>query len=101
MDDMIVEELIMEMISEDAEQPCDLVYVSLVEDENLVIVYDRNREKQYLKEVKNKDVEESITCHIPQKGITIHTRCYACRLNEHGDFDSLLDGDEDIVHRYF
>ena len=47
MEDMFVEELICEMISEDACEPCELACVSFVEDENLVIVYDRNQENRY------------------------------------------------------
>lgn len=101
MEDMMIEELIGEMISYDAEQPCDLAAVSLLEDEDLVIVYDRNREKHYLQQLKEGNVKEVVTCYIPQKHFILHTRCYACRGNEHGDFDSLKDGDEQIVHRYF
>ena len=52
MEDMMIEELIGEMISYDAQQPCDLAAVSLLEDEDLVIVYDRNREKHYLQQLK-------------------------------------------------
>lgn len=100
MEDMFVEELICEMISEDACEPCELACVSFVEDENLVIVYDRNQENRYLQQLQEGKVEECVTCHIPQKGLILHTRCYACRLNENGNFDGLKDGDEQIVHRY-
>ena len=81
-------------------------------DENIVIVYDQTQENEYLHSDLARLAEERlkefgeyphyyITCSIPELGVELHTRCFACRIDGNGVFQSLEDGDEDKFIDYF
>ena len=81
-------------------------------DENIVIVYDQTREDEYLHSDLARMAEERfkefgeypyyyITCSIPELGVELHTRCFACRIDENGVFQSLEDGDGEKFIDYF
>ena len=65
--------------------------------DNIVIVYDQKQEKGYITE-NNKDV---ISCEIPEINFKIHTRCFACRIDENEELQSLESDDGKIFIDYF
>ena len=80
--------------------------------ENIVIVYDQTHEDEYLHSDLARLAEERlkefgeypyyyITCSIPELGVELHTRCFACRIDGNGVFQSLEDGDDDKFIDYF
>lgn len=84
--------------------------------ENLVIVYDQNQEDEYLnvefpKQLASigeeynkhtgKEMTPHISCEIPEINFKIHTRCFACRIDENGELQSLENGDCDKFIEYF
>ena len=81
-------------------------------DENIVIVYDLTRENEKLNSDQAQSAEEHrkefgsypryyVTCSIPELGVELHTRCFACRIDRDGVFQSLEDGDEEKFIDYF
>ena len=42
-----------------------------------------------------------ISCSIPEIGIELHSRCFACRIDENGEFQSLEDGDGEAFINFF
>lgn len=43
----------------------------------------------------------NVSCKIPELNFEIHTRCFACRIDENGDFQSLEAGDGEKYIKYF
>lgn len=97
-------------------EPVDRKLIHVPADENIVIVYDQNQEDEYLtkefprlyaemaEDYKNstgRELTPHISCHIPELDITLHTRCFACRIDENGNFCSLKDGDGEKFINYF
>lgn len=80
-------------------------------DKNIVIVYDKTREDEYLNGTLPEYYDDyrrrpgvelpKETCSIPEIGVELHTRCLACRIDENGVFQSLEDGDEEKFIDYF
>lgn len=79
--------------------------------DNVVIVYDQNQEDEYInvkfperakfhKEKYGEDIEMRTSCEIPEIGFKIHTRCFACRVDEAGQLQSLQREDGEIVMKY-
>lgn len=79
------------------EEPVDRQYIRVPKDENIVIVYDRTQEEKALREGRT----DYISCSIPELGITLYTRCFACRIDENGVLQSLEDGDGEKYIDYF
>lgn len=80
--------------------------------ENIVIVYDQTQENERLHSELAQQAEERrkefgeypryyVTCSIPEIGVELHTRCFACRIDENGVFQSLEDGDEEQFIDFF
>lgn len=84
--------------------------------ENVVIVYDQNQEDKYMNVTfpemlaedgaeyfahTGREMKPWISCSIPEIGVELHSRCFACRIDENGEFQSLEDGDGDVFVRYF
>ena len=84
--------------------------------DNIVIVYDQTQEDHYVsvkfpailaedgddyKARWGEEMKIPVSCDIPEMGLKLHTRCFACRIDEHGVLQSIQD--EDIVKfiRYF
>ena len=80
--------------------------------ENLAIVYDQIQEDKYVQEEYpalvaqkgdhyrqrcGKEIPMQISCRIPEIGLTIHTRCFACRIDEIGNLQSLQPEDSTPV----
>lgn len=84
--------------------------------DNIVIVYDQNQEDEYVnvkfpemykrdaaeyKEHTGREFTMHVSCRIPEIDFEIHTRCFACRIDENGELQSLQDGDEEKFIEYF
>lgn len=83
--------------------------------DNIVIVYDQNQEDHYVnvkfpkqykehsakyKERTGRKFTMQVSCRIPEIDFEIHTRCFACRIDENGELQSLRDGDGEKFIRY-
>lgn len=84
--------------------------------ENIVIVYDQTQEDRYVNvefpEIYAEDGAEylarwgeelkmHVSCEIPEIGFKIHTRCFACRMDERGVLQSLEGDDYKQFIHYF
>lgn len=84
--------------------------------DNIVIVYDQNEEDEYVnkdfaeiykrsgaeyKEHTGKEMTMYVSCEIPEINLTLHTRCFACRIDENGELQSLENGDGKYFIDYF
>lgn len=84
--------------------------------ENIVIVYDQNQEDEYVnvvfpeqyeaegesyKEHTGREMSMHVSCEIPEIDFKIHTRCFACRIDENGKLQSLEKGDVKKFIEYF
>ena len=84
--------------ADDDVRDVELMTIPVPSDENIVIVYDQTKETRKL----NSDYSHNyITCSIPELGVELHSRCFACRIDENGVFQSLRDGDEAKFIDYF
>lgn len=76
--------------------------------EDLVIVYDQTQEDRYVNEdfprlyekegkdyfdLWGEELKMHVSCEIPEIGFKIHTRCFACRMDENGVLQSLEEDD--------
>ena len=84
--------------------------------DNVVIVYDQNQEDEYMNvkfprmlaedgskyfENTGHELTRWVSCSIPEIGVELHSRCFACRIDENGELQSLEDGDGDAFVKYF
>ena len=84
--------------------------------DNVVIVYDQNQEDNYVnvkfpeqykeraekyKEHTGRELTMHISCSIPEIDFEIHTRCFACRIDDNGELQSLGSGDGEKFIEYF
>jgi len=84
--------------------------------ENVVIVYDQTQEDLYVNEEFpryyaedgadylarwGEELKMHVSCEIPEIGFKIHTRCFACRMNECGVLQSLEENDYKQFIHYF
>lgn len=80
--------------------------------DNIVIVYDQNQENEYLNvdfpkmyteylDRYGEELRMRIACEIPEIGFKIHIRCFACRIDEDGELQSIENGDGTFVTKYF
>ena len=65
--------------------------------DNVVIVYDQKQENENIAEGHINNV----SCKIPEIDFEIHTRCFACRIDENGKLQSLGNGDGEKFIGYF
>lgn len=65
--------------------------------ENIVIVYDQNQENECIAEGCTK----SVSFRISAIDFEIHTRCFACRVDDNGELQSLENGDGEKFIEYF
>jgi len=83
---------------------------------NIVIVYDKNKEDEYVNntfpqlyaregadylERWGEELTPYISCSIPEMNIELHTRCFACRIDEDGILQSLQNDDWKTFIHYF
>lgn len=94
----------------------DRKYIRLPHAEHIVVVYDQNQENRYVnvefpelfarenqeyREHCGEDIKMHVSCEIPEIGFKIYTRCFACRINSAGEFESLQPEDYRIIVSYF
>lgn len=65
--------------------------------DNIVIVYDQNQENENIV----KYGEKYISCVIPEIGLKLHSRCFACRIDGNGELQSLEKCDGQRFIDYF
>ena len=65
--------------------------------DKIAIVYDQDQENECIAEGGRK----SVSCRISEIGFEIHTRCFACRIDDNGELQSLENGDEEKFMEYF
>lgn len=83
-------------------------YILVPNSDNIAIVYDKHAEDEYINvsfpETYERDGAEylarwgeelkpHITCEIPEFNFKLYTRCFACRINECGELQSLQEND--------
>ena len=84
--------------------------------EHIVIVYNQTKEDKYInvdfpeeyelfgaqyREDTGREMTMHISCEIPEIGFKIHTRCFACRMDENGVLQSLQKDDYKHFIHYF
>ena len=84
--------------------------------EYIVIVYDQTQEDEYVnvefpetykrlsawyREGTGREMTMPVSCEISEIGFKIHTRCFACRMDENGVLQSLEDDDYKQFIHYF
>ena len=84
--------------------------------EDIVIVYDQTQEDEYVnvefpamyersaewyRNGTGREMTMQVSCEIPEIGFKIHTRCFACRMDENGVLQSLQDDDYKHFIHYF
>ena len=97
-------------------QPVDVRMIRVPDTDNLVIVYDQIQEDKYVNEdfprFYSREAEDYrkhtgreltmyVTCSIPEIDVELHTRCFACRIDENGQFQDLEQGDAEKFIHYF
>ena len=61
--------------------------------------YERDAEEY--KKRTGKELAMYVSCEIPEINLTLHTRCFACRIDESGELQSLENGDGEKFIEYF
>ena len=100
----------------DAVKDVDMKVVPVPGAKEIVIVYDQAQEDEYMnvefpetyerdgaryKETWGEELKPYVSCQIPELGVTLHTRCFACRMDENGKLQSLEKGDGEKYIHYF
>lgn len=100
----------------DKDKAVDRKVIKVPNVDNVVIVYDQNQEDEYMNvkfpkmlaedgaeyfENTGREMKPWVSCLIPELDVELHTRCFACRINENGEFQSLEDGDNDAFAKFF
>ena len=82
----------------------------------IVVVFDQTQEDEYVNVCFpelyadkgaeymarwGEELQMQISCRIPEMSIEIHTRCFACRIEDNGVLQSLESGDEKVFMKYF
>lgn len=78
------------------ESDIDRTIVKIPNTDNLVIVYNKIKEAEYMGYTERKPLAV-----IPEENIEIRSRCIACRMNDNGDFESIKPEDVEIINKYF
>lgn len=82
----------------------DRTIVHLPGSDKRVLVYNKHREAERLKDKERYFAEEGYVLKplavIPELGMEIYSRCIVCRMNDAGELESLGRGDHEIWGRY-
>lgn len=86
------------------DRPVDRAVIHLPGSENLVLIYNKDREADWM-EMKERAIRESNyiikpLATIPEMDLEIYSRCIVCRMTADGVFESLDEGDYEIWGRY-
>lgn len=72
--------------------------------DNIVIIYNKYQEEERLQRkeelLKNENYRLKPLAVIPENNIEIYSRCIVCRMNEHGELESLKSGDYEKFVKY-
>ena len=75
----------------------DRTIIKVPNTDNLVIIYNKYEEDKYR---EDEDVTRP-TVIMPEKDVTLYSRCIACRLNDDNSFTDITKEDINIINRYF
>ena len=81
----------------DGRDAIDRTIVKVPNTENLVIIYNKYEEDKCK---EDEDVTKP-TVIIPEKDLTLYSRCIACRLNDDDSFTDIEEEDINIINKYF
>lgn len=85
-------------------QPIDRTIIKLPNSDNLVLIYNKYKEDNRLKQKIQAFEEDNYIIKplavIPELDLEIYSRCIVCRMNDDGEFESIEDGDYDIWNKY-
>lgn len=81
----------------DGRDTIDRTVIKVPNTENLVIIYNKYEEDKYR---EDEDVTKP-TVIIPEKDLTLYSRCIACRLNDDDSFTDIEEEDINIINKYF
>ena len=76
----------------------DETIIEIPNTENLVLIYNKYKEEEFLQDKENLNIKPLI--YIPEKNIKIYTCCIICRLNKDETFSSFKSEDFDKVKKY-
>ena len=87
----------------DEEKKAERKIVRVPGSEHVVIVYNQKREDESREEALAavSAGKPRISCSIPEIGLELHTLCFACRMDERGELQSLENGDAEAFMKYF
>jgi len=93
-----------EFLSGHTSGPSDIAVVRIPDSDGIVLVYSKHREKKYLERKERLLSEENyrtkpLAC-VAESGIEIYSRCIACRMAYNGEFESLREGDFNVLEKY-
>ena len=115
-----IDRLLKGYISDDL--PCsktpdvELRFIKVPGADHIVIVYDQKQEDDYVnvefpeyyareganyRELWGDELKMHVTCEIPELNFILHTRCFACRIDNNGEFQSLQEQDTPHFLRFF
>ena len=82
----------------------DRTIVGIPNTNNIVIVYNKYEEENELNRknelMKNEGYEMKPLAVIPEENIEVYSRCIACRMDEHGELESLREDDFYKIEKY-
>lgn len=79
------------------DETVDRKFIVVPQTKNIVIVYDQNQENDCIANGET----NYVSCEIPEIGFKIHSRCFACRIDDNGELQSLKKGDAKYFINYF
>lgn len=86
------------------EEPVDRTIVHLPGSNNIVLIYNKNKEAERLalkdRVLKEENYVLNPLASIPEIDLEIYSRCIACRINASGELESIEEEDFPILARY-
>ena len=73
----------------------DRTIIHVPDNENIVLIYNKYQEESYA------NSNDKPLVSIPEIGLTLYSRCIACRMNDNGQLESLHNEDCEIILKYF
>ena len=85
-------------------EPIDRTIVRVPGTDNLVFIYNKYKEEEYLRRkeelLREENYEMKPLAVIPELDLKLYSRCIGLRMNEDGSFESIQRGDDVIMVKY-